>query len=54
MAKVTAEFYPHSITDDFDNTVKDINKTIFKKSKFWKKYIDRKKCKNRKKLFNRT
>ena len=31
IAKITAEFYPHSITDDFDNTVKDINKTIFKK-----------------------
>ena len=33
MAKITKEFYPNSITDDFDNTVKDINKTEFLKKK---------------------
>ncbi len=31
MAKITAEFYPKSIVDDFDETVKDISKTPFKK-----------------------
>ena len=31
MAKITAEFYPKSIVDDFDETVKDILKTPFKK-----------------------
>ena len=31
MANVTKEFYPNSITDDFDNSVKDIDKTTFKK-----------------------
>ncbi len=31
MAKVTKEFYPNSVVDEFDNTVKDISKTIFKK-----------------------
>ena len=31
MAEITKEFYPYSITDDFDLTVKDINKTKFKK-----------------------
>ena len=31
MAKITKEFYPDSILDDFDNTVKDISKTILKK-----------------------
>ena len=30
-ANVTKEFYPKSIVDDFDNTVKDISKTSFKK-----------------------
>ena len=31
IANITKEFYPTSITDDFDNSVKDINKTAFKK-----------------------
>ena len=31
IAYITKEFYPLSITDDFDSTVKDINKTKFKK-----------------------
>ena len=31
MAKITKEFYPKSIADDFDETVKDISKTSFKK-----------------------
>ena len=30
-AKITKIFYPESITDDFDNSVEDINKTEFKK-----------------------
>ena len=30
-AKITEIFYPSSINDDFDKTVKDISKTIFKK-----------------------
>ena len=31
IAKITKEFYPKSINDDFDETVKDISKTFFKK-----------------------
>ncbi|MDC0518174.1 UDP-3-O-(3-hydroxymyristoyl)glucosamine N-acyltransferase [Candidatus Pelagibacter sp.] len=31
MAKITKEFYPDSITDDFDVTAKEISKTILKK-----------------------
>ena len=31
MAKITKEFYPDSIVDDFDNSAKDIIKTSFKK-----------------------
>ncbi len=31
VANVTNEFYPKSTVDDFDNTAKDISKTIFKK-----------------------
>jgi len=31
MAKITKEFYPNSIVDDFDKTVKDISKTSFNK-----------------------
>ncbi len=31
IAKITREFYPDSITDNFDNSVKEISKTIFKK-----------------------
>ena len=31
MAKITKEFYPNSIVDDFDETAKDISKTSFKK-----------------------
>ena len=31
MAKITKEFYPKSITDDFDDSVKDISKTPLKK-----------------------
>ena len=30
-AQITKLFYPNSITDDFDNSAKDINKTYFKK-----------------------
>ena len=38
MAKITKEFYPKSIVDDFDETVKEISKTPFKKkNKTWKK-----------------
>ena len=29
-AQITKIFYPDSITDDYDNTVKDINETEFK------------------------
>ena len=32
MSRITKEFYPKSIVDDFDDTVKDISKTSFKKS----------------------
>ena len=31
MAKITKEFYPNSVMDEFDQTVKDISKTIYKK-----------------------
>ena len=31
MAKITKEFYPKSIVDDFDDSAKDIFKTSFKK-----------------------
>ena len=31
MAKITKEFYPKSINDEFDETAKDILKTSFKK-----------------------
>ncbi len=31
MAKITKEFYPNSVVDDFDITAKDISKTSFKK-----------------------
>ena len=31
MAKITKEFYPNSIVDDFDETAKDISKTTLKK-----------------------
>ena len=31
IAKITNEFYPESTNDDFDETAKDISKTIFKK-----------------------
>ena len=31
MAKITKEFYPNSIVDDFDVSAKDISKTSFKK-----------------------
>jgi UDP-3-O-[3-hydroxymyristoyl] glucosamine N-acyltransferase len=30
-AKITKSFYPDSVTDDFDNNAKDINKSIYKK-----------------------
>ena len=40
IAKITKEFYPKSITDDFDDTVKDISKTPFKKKiKFGKNIL---------------
>ena len=37
---ITKEFYPNSINDDFDNTAKDIVKTVFKKKvKFGKNVL---------------
>ncbi len=40
MAKITKEFYPKSINDHFDETVKDISKTSFKKKvKFGKNVL---------------
>ena len=40
MAKITKEFYPNSIVDDFDSSVKDISKTPFnKKVKFGKNIL---------------
>ena len=40
MAKITKEFYPKSIVDDFDETVKDISKTSHKKKvKFGKNIL---------------
>ena len=40
MAKITKEFYPKSIVDDFDETVKDISKTSLKnKVKFGKNVL---------------
>jgi len=40
IAQITKEFYPDSITDDFDSTAKDINKTKFKKKvKFGKNVL---------------
>ena len=40
MAKVTKEFYPKSIVDDFDDSAKDISKTSFKKKvKFGKNIL---------------
>ena len=45
-AKITQVFYPDSITDDFDATVKDISKTSFKKKvKFGKNVLIGKKVK---------
>jgi UDP-3-O-[3-hydroxymyristoyl] glucosamine N-acyltransferase len=40
MAKITKEFYPKSIIDDFDDSAKDISKTSFKKKvKFGKNVL---------------
>ena len=40
MAKVTKEFYPKSIVDDFDDSAKDISRTSFKKKvKFGKNIL---------------
>ena len=40
MARITKEFYPKSIVDDFDDSVKDISKTSFKKKvKFGKNVL---------------
>ena len=40
MAKITKEFYPKSIVDDFDDTVKDISKiSLKKKGKFGKNVL---------------
>ena len=40
MAKITKEFYPRSIVDDFDDSAKDISKTSFKKKvKFGKNIL---------------
>ena len=39
-AQITKIFYPDSITDDYDNTVRDINETVFKdKVKFGKNVL---------------
>ena len=39
-AKITKVFYPDSVTDQFDTTVKDISKTLFKKKvKFGKNVL---------------
>ena len=39
-AKITKVFYPDSVTDNFDSTVKDISKTLFKKKvKFGKNVL---------------
>ena len=46
IAKITKEFYPGSINDDFDNSVKEINKTLFKKKcKYGKNVLIGKKVK---------
>ena len=40
MAKITKEFYPNSVMDDFDNSVKDISKSSLKKKvKFGKNVL---------------
>ena len=40
IAKITREFYPDSVVDDFDDSVKDISKTSFKKKvKFGKNIL---------------
>jgi len=39
VAQITKEFYPYSITDDFDSTAKDINKTKFKKKVIYGKNV---------------
>ena len=40
IAKITKEFYPDSVVDDFDDSVKDISNTIFKKKvKFGKNIL---------------
>ena len=40
MANITKEFYPNSITDEFDDSVKEISKTSFKKKvKFGKNVL---------------
>ena len=40
MAKITKEFYPNSVLDDFDNSVKDISKSSLKKKvKFGKNVL---------------
>jgi len=40
IAKITKEFYPDSVVDDFDDSVKDISKTSFKKKvKFGKNIL---------------
>ena len=40
IAKITKEFYPNSVVDDFDDSVKDISKTSFKKKvKFGKNIL---------------
>ena len=42
MAKITKEFYPNSIVDHFDESAKDISKTLLKKkSEIWKKCFNR-------------
>ena len=38
-AKITEIFYPDSINDDFDSTVKDISKTTFKKKAYYGKNV---------------
>ena len=53
IAKITKIFYPNSINDDFDSTVKEITKTLFKKKvKYGKNVLIGKNVKIGKKLLN--
>ena len=53
-AKITKMFYPNSVNDDFDSSVKDMSKTLFKKKvDFGKNVLVGKNVKIGK-LFNRS